>query len=60
MVSKRIIVYFNKNIIVSAALMPETNVNPYYYGQDSSQMGKYLDVLMPMAYKVIIIKLLVG
>ena len=41
----------NKNIIVSAALMPETNVNPYYYGQDSSQMGKYLDVLMPMAYK---------
>ncbi len=41
----------DKNLMVSAAIMPETTVNAYYYGQDSSQLGKYLDVIMPMAYK---------
>ena len=41
----------NPNIIVSAALMPETSVNSYYYGQDSDELGKYLDIIMPMAYK---------
>ncbi len=41
----------DENLILSAAIMPETSSNPYYYGQDSSQLGKYLDVIMPMAYK---------
>ncbi|MGL6298599.1 MAG: pseudomurein-binding repeat-containing protein, partial [Methanobacteriaceae archaeon] len=39
-----------KSTIVSAAVMPETNVNGHYYGQEYSQMGKYLDVLCPMIY----------
>lgn len=37
--------------LLSAAVMPETNVNAYYYGQDYSQLSKYLDVLVPMVYK---------
>ena len=40
----------NPNIILSAALMPEIN-SEYYYGQNPMQMGKYLDVLMPMVYR---------
>ena len=40
----------NPNIILSAALMPEIN-SEYYYGQNPTQMGKYLDVLMPMVYR---------
>lgn len=41
----------NSKIILSAAVMPETTVNGYYYGQDCSQLGKYLDVIVPMIYK---------
>ncbi|MCC7553854.1 MAG: hypothetical protein KO202_05090 [Methanobacteriaceae archaeon] len=41
----------NSNLILSAAVMPETSSNIRYYGQDISQLGKYLDVLTPMIYK---------
>ncbi|WP_295722844.1 Ig-like domain repeat protein [uncultured Methanobrevibacter sp.] len=41
----------DKNLMISAAIMPETSSNAYYYGQDSSKLGNYLDVIMPMAYK---------
>jgi len=39
------------NAVVSAAVMPETNVNAYYYGQDIPKLGKHLDVIVPMVYK---------
>ena len=41
----------NSNIIVSAAVMPETSNNIYYYGQDIQTLSKYLDVIVPMQYK---------
>ena len=31
--------------------MPEGSSNSYYYGQDYSQMSKYLDFIVPMIYK---------
>jgi hypothetical protein len=31
--------------------MPEPGMTEYYYGQDISTMSKYLDVIIPMAYK---------
>lgn len=37
-------------VIVSAALMVGGSA-VYYYGQNPSEMGKYIDILMPMAYK---------
>ena len=40
----------NPDIILSAALMPEVN-SEYYYGQNPAEMGKYLDILMPMVYR---------
>lgn len=39
------------NCILSAAIMPEPDMNIYYYGQDIPTMTKYLDVIVPMAYK---------
>jgi len=39
------------NIIVSAALMPETTISAYYYGQDFSALSTYLDAALPMIYK---------
>lgn len=41
----------NKKLIVSAAVMPEPNSMIRYYAQDIKTMGKYLDVIVPMAYK---------
>ncbi len=41
----------NPSALLSAALMPETSSNAYYYGQDYPTLGKYLDVLVPMIYK---------
>lgn len=38
-------------ILLSAALMPETDKNAYYYGQDYGQLAPYLDFLVPMIYK---------
>lgn len=40
----------NPKVILSAALMPEIN-SEYYYGQCPSQMGQYMDILMPMIYR---------
>ena len=41
----------NSKLIVSAAVMPETDSNKYYYGQDIPTLSKYLDVVIPMIYK---------
>ena len=41
----------NPNLIISAAVMPETTNNVYYYGQDVPKLSKYLDVIVPMVYK---------
>lgn len=41
----------NSNLILSAAVMPETNSNTKYYGQNIPVLGKYLDVISPMIYK---------
>lgn len=60
--SARSITYFTKkccaevhkvkpNAIVSAAVMPEPSAMIHYYGQDIPQLSKYLDVVVPMAYK---------
>ncbi|BDZ68299.1 hypothetical protein GCM10025860_17470 [Methanobacterium ferruginis] len=38
-------------VAVSAALMPECEVNAYYYGQDYTALSNYLDFLVPMIYK---------
>ena len=38
-------------ILLSAALMPETNKNAYYYGQDYGKLAPYLNFLVPMIYK---------
>ena len=39
-----------ENIVLSAAMMAESNAD-YYYGQDPAKMGKYVDVFMPMIYR---------
>lgn len=39
------------NCIISAAVMPEPGMMEYYYGQDIPTISKYLDVIVPMAYK---------
>lgn len=39
-----------EGVLVSAAMMTGGNTL-YYYGQDPEQMGKYIDVFMPMVYK---------
>ena len=41
----------NPNILVSAALMPETTSSIYYYGQDYSALSGILDLVLPMIYK---------
>lgn len=39
-------------VILSAALMPEREqAAVYYYGQNPSAMGQYLDILIPMIYR---------
>ena len=38
------------NIVLSAAMMAESSA-AYYYGQNPAQMGKYVDVFMPMIYR---------
>ena len=42
---------YNPNMLLSAAVMPETSINAYYYGQNIPKLGKYLDIISPMAYK---------
>lgn len=41
----------NPNCIVSAAVMPEPSSLKYYYGQDIPTITKYVDAIVPMAYK---------
>ena len=41
----------NPDIFLSAAVMPETTNNIYYYGQDIPAIGQYLDAIVPMQYK---------
>ena len=41
----------NPKLVISAAVMPEQESNAYYYGQDVSALGKYLDAIVPMVYK---------
>lgn len=40
----------DKDVILSAALMPEPE-STYYYGQDPNMMGRFIDILMPMIYR---------
>ncbi|HEX3014203.1 MAG TPA: pseudomurein-binding repeat-containing protein, partial [Methanobacterium sp.] len=41
----------NSSVAVSADLMPEGKTNAYYYGQNYTQLAKYLDFMVPMVYK---------
>lgn len=41
----------NPKLTISAAIMPEKTDGVYYYGQDVTVLGQYLDVIVPMAYK---------
>ena len=41
---------YDGGLVASAALMPEKN-SQAYYGQVPSLMGKYIHILMPMAYR---------
>lgn len=38
------------NKVLSCAVMPENDAE-YYYGQDFSELGKYLNFIIPMQYK---------
>lgn len=40
----------NPKVILSAAVMPEPE-SEHYYGQNPEQMGKYIDIFMPMIYR---------
>ncbi len=49
---------YNPNLIVSAAVMPEITqynsyytTNEYFYGQNITELSKYLDIIVPMMYK---------
>ena len=41
----------NSSVAVSADLMPEGKMNAYYYGQNYTQLAKYLDFMIPLVYK---------
>lgn len=41
----------NPKIKLSAAIMPECENNIIYYGQDSKELGKHLDYIIPMVYR---------
>jgi hypothetical protein len=41
----------DSKILISAAVMGETNSNAYYYGQNTEEMGAYLDIIIPMIYR---------
>ncbi|MCD6512157.1 MAG: hypothetical protein J7K61_00955 [Thermoplasmata archaeon] len=47
---RNVVKSMNPHCTLSAAVMPEMEANAYYYGQDYSQMGKYVDILLPMTY----------
>ena len=41
----------NSSVAVSADVMPEGKLNAYYYGQNYTQLSKYLDFMVPLVYK---------
>ncbi len=41
----------NSSVAVSANVMPEGKINAYYYGQNYTQLAKYLDFMVPLVYK---------
>lgn len=41
----------SKDVLLSAAVMPEMSANAYYYGQDYARLSEPLDMIIPMAYK---------
>lgn len=41
----------NPDILLSAALMPETYNNANFYGQDYGRLSSYLDFFVPMTYE---------
>ena len=41
----------DNDLVVSAAVMWETTSIAYYYGQSTKDLGKYLDVIIPMIYR---------
>ena len=42
---------YNKNLVVSMTVYAEKSDTKKYYGQDYANLSKYVDVMMPMAYK---------
>lgn len=40
----------NPDVILSAAVMPEPD-SEHYYGQNPEEMGRYIDIFMPMIYR---------
>lgn len=41
----------NPNLLLSAAVMPERDLNDDYYGQDYAALSPFLDFMTPMIYK---------
>ena len=42
---------YAEGIVISAAMMPDETSDGYYYGQNRTKMGQYLDIFMPMIYR---------
>ncbi len=42
---------YDEGLVISAAMMPDETASGYYYGQNRTQMGQYLDIFMPMIYR---------
>jgi hypothetical protein len=40
----------NKNLTLSITVMPEKEDNIRFYGQDTKELSKYVDVIVPMVY----------
>lgn len=41
----------NSSVAVSADVMPEGKTNAYYYGQNYTEIAKYIDFMVPLVYK---------
>ena len=42
---------YDRDLVLSVVLMPETTDNIYYYGQDTEALSQFADVLIPMLYR---------
>ena len=42
---------YDEGLVTSAAMMPDETAAGYYYGQNRTNMGQYLDIFMPMIYR---------